>query len=75
MKDIAIIGIGVTKFGELFHQSYDDLVRDAAFQAINDAKIDMLVLHGYLLHFLKLVYIKAAAEWIYANHFLYTIFR
>ncbi len=37
--DIAIIGIGVTKFGELFHQSYDDLVRDAAMQAITDAKI------------------------------------
>lgn len=41
MKDIAIIGIGVTKFGELFHQSYDDLVREAAFQAIKDADIKM----------------------------------
>ena len=41
MKDIAIIGIGVTKFGELFHQGYDDLVRDAALQAITDAKISM----------------------------------
>ncbi len=39
--DIAIIGIGVTKFGELFHQSYDDLVRDAALQAIDDASIAM----------------------------------
>src|ERR1017187_9121297 len=39
--NIAIIGIGLTKFGELFHQSYDDLVRDAALQAINDAKISM----------------------------------
>src|ERR1039457_2848497 len=39
--DIAIIGIGVTKFGELFHQSYDDLVRDAALQAIADAQISM----------------------------------
>lgn len=39
--DIAIIGIGVTKFGELFHQSYDDLVRDAALQAVADAKISM----------------------------------
>jgi acetyl-CoA acetyltransferase len=37
--DIAIIGIGVTRFGELFHQSYDDLVRDAALQAIADAQI------------------------------------
>lgn len=41
MKDIAIIGIGTTKFGELFYQSYDDLVRDAAFQAIKDADIKM----------------------------------
>ncbi len=41
MKDIAIIGIGVTKFGELFHQSYDDLVRDAALQAVSDAHISL----------------------------------
>ncbi|HEY4798680.1 MAG TPA: acetyl-CoA acetyltransferase [Bacteroidia bacterium] len=40
-SDIAIIGIGVTKFGELFHQGYDDLVRDAALQAVADAKISM----------------------------------
>ncbi len=39
--DIAIIGTGVTKFGELFHQSYDDLVREAALQAIADAQISM----------------------------------
>ncbi len=38
-RNIAIIGIGVTKFGELFDQSYDDLVRDAALQAINDAGV------------------------------------
>lgn len=41
LTDIAIIGIGTTKFGELFHQSYDDLVRDAALQAVADAKISM----------------------------------
>lgn len=41
MKDIAIIGIGVTRFGELFSQSYDDLVRDAANQAIKDADINI----------------------------------
>ncbi len=40
-RDIAIIGIGVTKFGELFDQSYDDLVRDAALQATKDAGIGM----------------------------------
>lgn len=41
MKNIAIIGIGTTPFGELFHRSYDDLVRDAALQAIKDAGISM----------------------------------
>lgn len=41
LSDIAIIGIGVTRFGELFHQSYDDLVRDAAMQAVLDAKISL----------------------------------
>ncbi len=41
LTDIAIIGIGVTRFGELFHQSYDDLVRDAALQAVKDAGINM----------------------------------
>lgn len=40
-RDIAIIGIGVTRFGELFDQSYDDLVREAALQAVNDADITL----------------------------------
>ena len=40
-RDIAIIGIGMTKFGELFNQCYDDLVRDAATLAIKDAGIAM----------------------------------
>ena len=39
--DIAIRGIGVTRFGELFHQSYDDLVRDAAMQAVADSGVSM----------------------------------
>ncbi len=38
-RNIAIIGVGVTKFGELFDQSYDDMVRDAADQAVTDAGI------------------------------------
>ncbi len=37
----AIIGTGVTRFGELFNQSYDDLVRDAAMQAVGDAGISL----------------------------------
>ncbi|MCP4459510.1 MAG: hypothetical protein GY816_16035 [Cytophagales bacterium] len=40
-KNIAIIGLGVTKFGELFNQSYDDLVQDAALQATQDAGIGL----------------------------------
>ena len=40
-RDIAIIGLGVTKFGELFNQSYDDLVRESASQAIKDAGISL----------------------------------
>ena len=40
-RDIAIIGIGVTKFGELFDQSYDDLVREASLQAIADAGMEL----------------------------------
>ena len=38
-RNIAIIGVGVTKFGELFDQSYSDLVQQAALLAIDDAGI------------------------------------
>jgi acetyl-CoA C-acetyltransferase len=40
-NDIAIIGIGVTRFGELFDLGYDDLVREAAMQAVTDAGIEL----------------------------------
>jgi acetyl-CoA C-acetyltransferase len=40
-RNIAIIGTGVTKFGELFDQSYDDLVREAALAAVEDAGIGL----------------------------------
>lgn len=39
--NIAIIGAGSTKFGELFDKSFDDLVIDAATEAINDAQITL----------------------------------
>ncbi|MFQ5632292.1 MAG: acetyl-CoA acetyltransferase, partial [bacterium] len=39
--NIAIIGVGSTKFGELFDKSYDDLAREAAAAALDDAKISM----------------------------------
>jgi acetyl-CoA C-acetyltransferase len=41
MKDrVAVIGVGCTKFGDLFDKSYEDLICDAAFAAYDDAKID-----------------------------------
>ena len=34
---VAIIGVGSTRFGELFEQSYNDLVVEAALEAYADA--------------------------------------
>ncbi|MEK6712455.1 MAG: acetyl-CoA acetyltransferase [Nitrospinota bacterium] len=36
---VAIIGAGITRFGELFEQSYNDLVVEAAFDAYQDAGV------------------------------------
>ena len=41
MKDqVAVIGIGCTKFGDRFERSYEELICDAAFAAYDDAGID-----------------------------------
>lgn len=40
MRDIAIIGIGMTQFGELWQQSLRDLFVEAALKAIDDAGVD-----------------------------------
>lgn len=41
IKDrVAIVGVGCTKFGENFDQSFEDLVADAACAALADARID-----------------------------------
>ena len=41
MKDqVAIIGVGCTKFGDQFDQGYEDLVVDAAHAAFSDAGIE-----------------------------------
>jgi acetyl-CoA C-acetyltransferase len=41
MKDqVAVIGIGCTKFGDRFERSYEELICDAAFEAYDDAGID-----------------------------------
>jgi len=40
LKDqVCVVGIGWTPFGELFHQSYDDLVAEAAHAAMLDAGV------------------------------------
>src|SRR5262245_53318983 len=38
--NVAIIGTGVTKFGEHFELSYTDMLIDAAYEAYADAGID-----------------------------------
>lgn len=40
MRDVAVIGIGITKFGELWESSLRDLWVDAALDAITDAGVD-----------------------------------
>ncbi len=41
IKDkVAVIGVGCTKFGDRFDQSYEDLAVEAAFAAFDDAGID-----------------------------------
>ena len=39
-NEIAIIGMGCTKFGELWDKSEDDLIVDAFLEAVTDAGID-----------------------------------
>jgi acetyl-CoA C-acetyltransferase len=41
MKDqVAVIGVGCTKFGDLFETSYEELICEAAFEAYADAGIE-----------------------------------
>jgi len=41
MRDkVAVIGVGCTKFGDNFDQSYEDLVVEAAYAAFADARIE-----------------------------------
>src|ERR1043166_4464713 len=41
MKDqVAVIGVGCTKFGDRFERGYEELITDAAFDAYADAGID-----------------------------------
>ncbi|MCD6170880.1 MAG: thiolase domain-containing protein [Thermoplasmata archaeon] len=40
MRDVAVIGIGMTKFGELWERSFRELVAEAGIEAIIDAGIE-----------------------------------
>jgi len=40
MRDVAVIGVGMTKFGELWWQSLRELYVEAALKAIEDAGVD-----------------------------------
>ena len=40
LKDVAVIGVGATKFGENFDWGVDDMLTMACFEAMEDAKIE-----------------------------------
>nr|MBN2276284.1 thiolase domain-containing protein [candidate division Zixibacteria bacterium] len=42
MRDVAVVGIGMTKFGEIWEKSFRDLYVEAALAAIDDAGVDHL---------------------------------
>ena len=42
MRDVAIIGTGMTRFGELWDSSLRSMFADAALEALDDAKVDRL---------------------------------
>lgn len=49
MRDVAVIGVGVTKFGELWNKSLRDLIVEAGLEAIHDANVtskDIDALYG-----------------------------
>lgn len=42
MREVAVIGCGMTKFGELWERSLRDIFVEAAVRAIDDAKVDRI---------------------------------
>ncbi len=40
MRDVAVIGVGMTKFGELWNKSLRDIFVEAALKAIQNAGVD-----------------------------------
>ena len=44
---VAVIGVGCTKFGDLYDMTYEDQVCEAAFEAYADAGIDPRAIDGF----------------------------
>ncbi|MFH2036341.1 MAG: thiolase domain-containing protein [Candidatus Zixiibacteriota bacterium] len=42
MRDVAVVGVGMTKFGEIWEKSFRDLYVEAALAAIDDAGVNHL---------------------------------
>ena len=42
MRDVAIIGVGLSKWGELWDQSIRDLIAEAGLNAMDDAGTDAI---------------------------------
>ena len=47
MREVAIIGIGITKFGELWDKSFRQLIAEAGSKAILDAGIEGKDIQAY----------------------------
>ena len=42
MRDVAVVGIGIMKWGELWEKSFRDIFTEAALNALDDAGIDKI---------------------------------
>ena len=49
MRDVAIIGVGITKFGELWNKSFRDLGIEAGLKAIADANLSGAEIDGMFI--------------------------
>ena len=49
MRDVAIIGVGVTKFGELWNKSFRDIGIEAGLKAIADAGLSGSEIDGMFI--------------------------
>ena len=47
MRDVAVLGVGMTKFGKFMDRSLKDLAREACWAAIQDAGIDPKIPKNY----------------------------